>query len=66
MVSKSTLKLIADPEGKVGVLYTCYEDDGRGLCSRSRQCAFARKQRHPGTRLLQDLREKLQKYRRHA
>ena len=30
VVSKSTLKLIADPEGKVGVLYTCYEDDGRG------------------------------------
>ena len=29
VVSKSTLKLIADPKGRVTVLYTCYEDDGR-------------------------------------
>ena len=29
VVSKSTLKLIADPAGEVTVLYTCYDDDGR-------------------------------------
>ena len=28
VVSKSTLKLIADPAGEVKVLYTCYDDDG--------------------------------------